>query len=421
MCPVARTSRWERPPEPKDLRWFVRLLGKTLICAGLLMFGFVAYQLWGTGIEYSRAQARLDDEFEELLAERGVEATTPRFSSIGSTTTPEPSATSPPAPATSPSTAAPTTTPSTTTPQTSPPAEAPVRDFRFAADADVIGTLWIPTIGIEDQKIVQGVGREELKQGPGHYPGTPFPGEYGNAAIAGHRTTYGGPFIDLPELDVGDEIAVITVYGRYTYRVTGWEVVNPSDSHVVQTTNPREAMLTLTTCTPIGTAAQRHIVYAELIPELSDEAGRYVQRGADGVSALPGDEPAATASTAAATTTVANGTVATGTAAAAAPSTTSTATAAPSTTDAAPIDGGDAPPAAGGGEDGFANHWFTDKGALPQIGLWGAGAIAVVVGAYYLAKWRRNSWLGLAAGFAPFAVTLYFAYQNINRLLPAAL
>ena len=72
-------------------------------------------------------------------------------------------------------------------------------------------------------------------------------------------------------------------------------------------------------------------------------------------------------------------------------------------------------------EDAFSNHWFTDSAAWPQVALWGALATAVVVGAYFLAKRFRNSWIGLAAGVVPFVVALYFFYQNVNRLLPAAL
>ena len=41
------------------------------------MFGFVGYQLWGTGLEYAQAQDQLDDEFEELLA--GAPATRETF------------------------------------------------------------------------------------------------------------------------------------------------------------------------------------------------------------------------------------------------------------------------------------------------------------------------------------------------------
>ena len=58
---------------------------------------------------------------------------------------------------------------------------------------------------------------------------------------------------------------------------------------------------------------------------------------------------------------------------------------------------------------------------MADVALWGALATAVVVGAYFLAKHFRNSWIGLAAGVVPFLVALYFFYQNVNRLLPAAL
>ena len=63
-----RVRKFDRPPPPHDWRWWVGGLGKTLIAAGLLMFGFVAYQLWGTGIETARAQNALENEFEDLLA-----------------------------------------------------------------------------------------------------------------------------------------------------------------------------------------------------------------------------------------------------------------------------------------------------------------------------------------------------------------
>ena len=42
--------------------------------------------------------------------------------------------------------------------------------------------------------IVEGTGTEDLKRGPGHYPGTAMPGQVGNFVVAGHRTTYGAPF-----------------------------------------------------------------------------------------------------------------------------------------------------------------------------------------------------------------------------------
>ena len=80
-------------------------------------------------------------------------------------------------------------------------------------------------------------------------------------------------------------------------------------------------------------------------------------------------------------------------------------------------DGGDGEAA----EDAFSNRWFTDSAAWPQVALWGALAAAVVVGGYFVAKRFRNSWVGLAVAVVPFVVALYFFYQNVNRLLPAAL
>ena len=64
----SRVRKFDRPPPPHDWRWWVGGLGKILIATGLLMFGFVAYQLWGTGIETARAQNALENEFEELLS-----------------------------------------------------------------------------------------------------------------------------------------------------------------------------------------------------------------------------------------------------------------------------------------------------------------------------------------------------------------
>ena len=65
---------------------------------------------------------------------------------------------------------------------------------------------------------------------------------------------------------------------------------------------------------------------------------------------------------------------------------------------------------------------FVGSAAPSAIGVRGPAFIAgVFVGGYFLAKRLRNAWIGLAVGVAPFFVALYFFYQNVNRLLPAAL
>jgi len=121
----------------------------------------------------------------------------------------------------------------------------------------------IPALGI-DTVVVEGVTVSALRAGAGHYPGTPLPGQPGNVAIAGHRTTYGGPFRDLDRLTTGDEIAFTTPLGVVRYRVTAEPfVVAPDDTRVVAPTG--EPTLTLTTCHPLQSSRQRLIVQATLI------------------------------------------------------------------------------------------------------------------------------------------------------------
>jgi sortase A len=119
----------------------------------------------------------------------------------------------------------------------------------------------IPKIGLS-QAVVAGVSREHLKDGPGHYPGTALPGFRGNVVISGHRTTYTQPFFDLDLLGAGDAIVIDTPAGSYRYLAESSHVVSPDDVSLLAATD--RPVLTLTTCTPKGTARQRLIVVAVL-------------------------------------------------------------------------------------------------------------------------------------------------------------
>lgn len=116
--------------------------------------------------------------------------------------------------------------------------------------------------------VVQGVTLADLQRGPGHYPGTALPGEKGNFAVAGHRTTYGAPFFNLDQLRKGDEVVVTTRDRKtYTYRVHTQEIVSPSDTWVIEPDPLKRGkkMLTLTTCNPRFSNAERLIIFAELV------------------------------------------------------------------------------------------------------------------------------------------------------------
>jgi sortase A len=406
------TSRWDRPPPPHDWRWVVGTIGKVLIATGLLMFGFVAYQLWGTAIEYRQSQDRLAGDFAQLLETAG-----PTTSAAAAPTTTAPVATTGPGSIPAPTTVESTTVESTTVESTTvaPSTVAPsttavpvsVPDF---SNGDVMALLQIPTIGVTSY-VVSGVEPGDLKQGPGHYPDTPMPGQLGNSAIAGHRTTYGQPFYRLDELAVGDQIIATTVQGRFVYRVTGSQVVSPSDSQVVATTDPTVATLTLTTCTPRYTAAKRLIVSADFDPAASAAVQAPIIPPPSSVpGTLPGgptDDPVVTTAGPAVTTaTVVGGGAPAPTGPGSAPTTTVARASGEPT---------------GATADAFAHGWFDDRSAFGQVALWGLVLTAVSIGAWLLSRRVRRNWVGALVGIVPFVIALYFFFQNVNRLLPAAL
>lgn len=247
-----RPLRWDGmgtpaapPPAPLGaLRRTVRELGLALIALGVAILLFVAYQLLGTNLTEAHDQAALRRAFAAAVAQhRGGPQ---------------------PAPAT-----APTTTPTTAPTGSTPPggADTPVLGAALPSAptaSGVVDHLVIPRIGV-DKYVVDGTGEGDLMRGPGHYAGTPYPGQAGDVAIAGHRTTYGAPFYRLDQLRVGDDILLTDTTGTtYRYQVAQAPfVVAPSDVAVIGATG--DPTLTLTTCNPRFSATSRLIVKARLV------------------------------------------------------------------------------------------------------------------------------------------------------------
>jgi sortase A len=132
---------------------------------------------------------------------------------------------------------------------------------RRSDNGDPLGRIRIPEIGASDV-FVEGTDAGDLRQGPGHYPATPLPGQRGTVAIAGHRTTYGAPFHDVDDLDRGDRIELVMPYGRFTYRVERTRIVAPTATEVIDPVGYDR--LVLSACHPLYSAAQRIIVFARL-------------------------------------------------------------------------------------------------------------------------------------------------------------
>jgi sortase A len=296
-------------------------VGRALVGIGVLLLLFVAYQLWGTNLAESRSQHALRRAFERSL----TTTTTTTTTTTGSA--PAPSASS------------------TTTTEAPPP--PPV--------GEAVAVLRIPRIGV-DKAIVEGVGVPDLKKGPGHYPSTPMPGQPGNAAIAGHRTTYGAPFYRLDELRPGDEILVTTRQGRFRYAVDGTRVVRPNQTEVLDQTPG--ARLTLTTCTPRFSARQRMVVTAVLQGEPAP---------APPPTTIPPARPGKPAK--------------------------------------APV-AFESPSLSG------------DRSAAGPTVLWGLLTALVGVATWYAARrWQR--WPAYLVGGAAFLLVLFVFFENVSRLLPA--
>ncbi len=190
---------------------------------GAIMILFVVWQLWGTAIAQGQSQDQLKSQFDALKAKHHA----PKSTAAGPSLIP-------------------------------PGARIPA-----PADGSVVAELQIPSIGV-DQYVVEGTTTDDLSKGPGHYTGTAAPGQAGNVAIAGHRTTHGAPFNRLGDLKKGDRIVLTTTSGEsLTYIVSGIPVaVPPSDVSVLNYFGDNR--ITLTTCNPEFSSTQRLIAVGEL-------------------------------------------------------------------------------------------------------------------------------------------------------------
>jgi sortase A len=123
-----------------------------------------------------------------------------------------------------------------------------------------VARISIPRLSL-DEIVVEGVDDNSLNAGPGHVPGSAFPGEQGNAVISAHRDRH---FARLGNLRVGDTLVTEAGARTDTWVVTSRRVIGANEPALFRTS---DATLTLTTCWPIryfGTAPQRLLVTAKL-------------------------------------------------------------------------------------------------------------------------------------------------------------
>jgi sortase A len=128
-----------------------------------------------------------------------------------------------------------------------------------------IGRIELPTLG-RHYVVVQGTDDATLRKGPGHYPGTEFPGEGKTVAIAGHRTTYLAPFRTINRLKAGDRIVMKMPYATLTYSVEKTQVVKPDALWITHDVKGEERLV-LSACHPLYSASHRIVAFAKLVGE----------------------------------------------------------------------------------------------------------------------------------------------------------
>ena len=286
--PSAQPPSMEPPSAPPQkrtggdvARTVLRGVGQTLITLGVVVLLFVVYEVYVTDLFGAQKQAEATSAIDQVWASAESEQTDTVV-----VQNPDQLVTDPR--------------------QRTPNYEASL--------GQGFAKMYVPAFGADYVfTIIEGTDPDDLYIGPGHYTDTQLPGQQGNFAVAGHRVSKGAPFNDLGLLASCDAIVVETQDDWFVYRVLpmadevaswttttrahcdgvgvqtgaydgvfGREITLPTDyaqvlpvPHVDSTAVPADAqrMITLTTCHPQFSDAQRMIIHGVLVRSYSKSAG----------------------------------------------------------------------------------------------------------------------------------------------------
>ena len=220
----------------------VGVLGELLITAGLLVLSFLGWHLWWNDMVMAGQQSTAAALISQTWIDDDVSNRDPAAAAVADS--------------------------------------AGAVDFGEPVVAETVGesesfaVLYVPRFGADyNRSIAEGIGTDVLnssRSGIGHYPGTQMPGEVGNFALAAHRSANGGGMRLINELRLGDAISVQTADGYYTSRFRDLEYVAPTAVDVIAPVPhdaeaaPVDRFITLTSCNPLLSTAERIIAYGVL-------------------------------------------------------------------------------------------------------------------------------------------------------------
>jgi sortase A len=207
------------------VRYVTRAVGEIFLTFGVIGLLFISYLIWGPAIRAHAAQQQLSNKLNQEWQAHG-------------------------------------------------PGAAAAEQFDVAT-GQPFAFITIPAFGPHWKfTLIQGTALAQLDQSPGHVPGTQWPGQVGNFAVAGHRVTAGNPFWSLPSLRPGDVVDIQTEDNDYTYKITGEQTVLPADLGVPvpvpghpgeRATQRLITLITLITCNPAWTGTHRVVVTGVLV------------------------------------------------------------------------------------------------------------------------------------------------------------
>jgi sortase A len=217
-------------------------LGTAMVLAGVVMLGYVGWQMWGTNYVSERKQRdaveTLERTWREAPAPRDAGGSGDEGGRAG---------------------------------DAAEPAAVPL--------GEASALIRIPRFGDDYvMPVFEGVADGVLAQGYGHFDTSADPGERGNYALAAHRVTHGEPLRDMPLLRPGDEVLVETRDMHYTYVLDTdpndlvvtfrdvW-VVDPVPVNPTGGVGPADEpeLITLTTCAELFHTDERMIAFGHLV------------------------------------------------------------------------------------------------------------------------------------------------------------
>jgi sortase A len=215
------------------------VLGEVLITAGVIVLLFLGWQTWWNSAVLAGQQTSSASSLSQQWLRQAKAPTKP------------------------------SPTASSTDYGTPPVAAAP-------GPAQPLAVIYVPRFGADWKRTIRETVDEDsvlnsYDAGVGHYSGTAMPGGVGNFAIAAHDTGYGNAFLDVSDLQLGDDVYIQTAQGWYTYTFRNMEYVQPTATNVllpvprVPNAKVSDRLITMTTCNPPYHAAERIIAYGTFV------------------------------------------------------------------------------------------------------------------------------------------------------------